>query len=105
MEGSEGDHGISDRELVDAVLRELDEAAARWEALLAAAEAVTYAVDMGDIQAAANADGKLIELTLHPDAMAIYTHAELAERLNTAFAALRDEALYDHEARYGKGLR
>lgn len=105
MDGSEGDRGISDRELVDAVLRELDEAAARWEALLAAAESVTYSVDMGDIQAAANADGKLIELTLHPDAMVIYSHAELAERLNTAFAALRHEALYDHEARYGEGLR
>ena len=105
MEGTDGDREVSDRELVDTVLRELDESAARWEALLAVAEAATYSVDMGDIQATANADGKLIELTLHPDAMVIYTHTELAERLNTAFAALRDEALYDHEVRFGDGPR
>lgn len=103
MEGFQGDQGFSDRELVDAVVRDLDEGLARWEADLAAAEGVTYSVDMGDIQAAANSDGKLIELTLHPDAMAVYSHAELAERLNTAFAALREEALFDHRARYGDG--
>lgn len=100
MDGIRGDDGFTDRELVDTVLRDLEEAAARWEALIAASEAITYSVDMGDIQAAANADGKLIELTLHPDAMAIYTHTELADRLNTAFAALRQEALFDHHARY-----
>lgn len=100
MDGYRGEDAFTDRELVDAVLRDLEEAAARWEALIAASEAITYSVDMGDIQAVANADGKLIELTLHPDAMAVYTHAELSDRLNTAFAALRQEALFDHESRY-----
>ncbi len=100
----QGDDGFTERELVEAVLRDLDEAAARWEDLLAKSEAVTYSVDMGDIQAVANGDGKLIELTLHPDAMAVYSHAELADRLNIAFAALRDEALGDHEARHREGL-
>lgn len=104
MDGFRGDDVFTDRERVDAVLRDLEEAAARWEALIAQSEAVTYSVDMGDIQAVANGDGKLIQLTLHPDAMAIYTHAELADRLNTAFAALRQEALCDHEARYRDGL-
>lgn len=103
MDGFPTERGFSDREIVDAVLRDLDAAAARWEALLAEAEAVTYSVDMGDIQAAANADGKLIELTLHPDAMRVYSHAELADRLNAAFSALREEALCDHQARYGDG--
>ena len=97
------DDGFTDRELVDAVLRDLDEAAAVWEALIAKSEAVIYSVDMGDIQAVANADGKLIELVLHPDAMVVYNHAELADRLNAAFAALRDEALNDHAARYSGG--
>lgn len=105
MDGLRNDDGFTERELVDAVLRDLEEAAARWEALIEQSEAVTYTVDMGDVQAAANADGKLIQLTLHPDAMVVYTHAELADRLNTAFAALRDEALCDHEARYQDGLR
>lgn len=100
MDGTQRDDAFTDRELVDAVLRDLDEHEARWEALIAASEAVTYSVDMGDIQAVANSDGKLIELTLHPDAMVVYTHAELAERLNTAFTALREEALGDHAARY-----
>lgn len=103
VDGFTGENGFTDRELVDAVLRDLDEAAIRWEALLAKAEAVTYSVDMGDIQAVANADGKLIELVLHPDAMVVYNHAELADRLNIAFAALREEALCDHEARYRDG--
>ena len=103
VDGLTGENGFTDRELVDAVLRDLDEAAIRWEALIAKAEAVTYSVDMGDIQAVANADGKLIELVLHPDAMVVYNHAELADRLNTAFAALREEALCDHEARYRDG--
>lgn len=104
MEGTPGDDGFSGRELVDAVIRDLEANLARWEADLAAAEAVIFSVDMGDIQASANADGKLIELTLHPDAMVIYGHADLADRLNTAFAALREEALREHQARYGDGL-
>lgn len=104
VDGYQRDDAFTERELVDAVLRDLDEAAARWEALIAKADGVTYSVDMGDIQAVANADGKLIELTLHPDAMVVYSHAELADRLNTAFAALRDEALHDHDARCRDGL-
>ena len=95
--------GFPDREIVDAVLRDLDERAVHWAAEIARSESVTYSVDLGDIQAVANADGKLIELVLHPDAMVIYNHAELAERLNVAFAALRDEALSDHAARYSDG--
>lgn len=103
MEGFQGDHGFADREDVDALIRDLEDLSARWEADLAAADGVTFSVDMGDIQAAANSDGKLIQLTLHPDAMVAYTHTELADRLNTAFAALREEALSDHEARFGDG--
>jgi len=95
----------SGRELVDAVLRELAEAAERWEAVLAEAESITYSVDLGDVHAVANADGKLVELTLHPTVMAQYGHHELAERLNLAFAALRDEAQTDNQVRYGTGLR
>lgn len=96
---------LSERDLVDAVLRELSEAADRWEALVAQAETITYSVDLGDVQAVANSDGKLIELTLHPAVTAEYTHTELSERLNLAFGALREEARTDNEARYGGGLR
>jgi hypothetical protein len=103
--GSGSDRELSDRDLVDAVLRELSEAAERWEALLAQAETVTYSVDLGDIHAVANSDGKLIELTLHPAAVTDYSHAELSDRLNLAFAALREEAETDNRARFGSGLR
>ena len=96
---------LSEGELVDAVLRELREAADRWEALVAQAESVTYSVDLGDVQAVVNADGKLIELTLHPAVSTDYTHGELSDRLNLAFAALREEAETDNQARYGGGLR
>ncbi len=105
MAGSGGDRELSDRDLVDAVLRELSEAAERWEALLAQAETVTYSVDLGDIHAVANSDGKLIELTLHPAVVTDYTHGELSDRLNLAFAALREEAETDNRARFGGGLR
>jgi hypothetical protein len=97
--------GLSDKELVDAVLRDLAEAADRWEALLAEAETVTYSVDMGDIQAVANSDGKLVDLALHPGVTAYYTHGELAARMNAAFAALRSEVEQDYQARYGGQLR
>ncbi len=105
MVGRPGGEWVSDRDLVDAVLRDLDEAAQRWEALVAEAETVTYSVDMGDIQAVANSDGKLVGLTLHPDVTAGYTHVELAERLNLAFAALRDEVEDDYQTRYGGEFR
>ena len=105
MAGGAGGQWVSDRELVDAVLRDLEEAAQRWEALVAEAENVTYSVDMGDIQAVANADGKLIGLTLHPGITTDYTHTELAERLNIAFAALRDEVRDDHQRRHGGELQ
>lgn len=38
---------LKDRDLVEAVLRELSEAADKWEALVAQAEKVTYSVDLG----------------------------------------------------------
>lgn len=44
-----------------------------------------------------------MELSLHPRATE-YSHTELAERLNLAFAALRDEAVADNAARYGGSL-
>lgn len=104
MLGPDSQGELSGRDIVDAVLRELNEAADRWEALLAQAEAITYSVDMGDLRAVANSDGKLVELTLAPTVMTEYGHHELAERLNLAFTALREEAQTDNEVRYGTGL-
>jgi hypothetical protein len=105
MEGSAEGHGISDKDLVESVLRELDEAADRWEALLAKAESTTYTVDMGDIHAVANSDGKLVDLTLHPNVVTNYSHGELAERMNVAFEALRDEVQRDYRNRFGGELQ
>lgn len=105
MEGSAEGKGVSDKDLVESVMRELDEAAERWEALLAKAESTTYTVDMGDIHAVANSDGKLIDLTLHPNVVTSYSHGELAERMNAAFAALRDEVQRDYRNRFGGGLQ
>jgi hypothetical protein len=100
-----GGDRLSDGDIVDTVLRELMEAADRWEALVAQAEAITYSVDLSDVQAVVNSDGKLIELTLHPAVTTEYTHGELSDRLNLAFAALRREAETDNQTRYGNGLR
>ncbi|MCB1263194.1 MAG: DUF2710 family protein [Mycobacterium sp.] len=105
MKVAAGGGWISEKELVDTVLRDLAEAADRWEALVAQSETVTYSVDMGDVRAVANSDGKLVGLTLHPEVTAGYTHTELADRLNTAFAALREEVQDDYRARYGGDLR
>lgn len=96
---------VSDADLVEAVLRDLSEAADKWEALVAQAENVTYSVDLGDVYAVANSDGRLLELTLHPDVMAGYAPSELADRLNLAIAALRDEAEAENQARYGGRLQ
>lgn len=104
MEVSPGPEWVSDKELVDSVLRDLAEAADRWEALVAQAETVTYSVDMGDIQAVADSDGKLVNLALQPGVTGYYTHNELAERMNTAFAALRAEVEEDYQIRYGGEL-
>jgi hypothetical protein len=104
MERPTGGAWLSDSDLVDSVLRDLAEAADRWEALVARAETVTYSVDMGDIRAVANSDGKLVDLVLNPGVTTDYPHGELAERLNTAFAALRAEVEEDYRARYGGEL-
>jgi hypothetical protein len=104
VSGSGGRTNLSDKDLVESVLRELSEAADKWEALVAQAETVTYSVDLGDIRAVANSDGKLVELTLHPGVMTGYAHAELADRLNLAIAALRDEAEAENRSRYGGEL-
>lgn len=105
MAGSTGGAWISDKELVDSVLRDLEEAADRWEALVAQAATVTYSVDMGDIKAVADADGKLVELDLHPSVTIDYTHGDLAGRMNVAFTALRAEVEDDYRIRYGGELR
>jgi hypothetical protein len=96
---------LSDKELVESVLRELTEAADKWEALVDQTEAVTYSVDLGDISAAANSDGRLVDLVLHPNVMSGYTHSELADRLNLAIAALREEAEAENLERYGGSLQ
>lgn len=95
----------NDTDLVEAVLRELSEAADKWEALVTQAQTVTYSVDLGDVHAVANADGRLLQLTLHPDVMAGYAPSELADRLNLAIAALREEAEAENQARYGSPLQ
>lgn len=105
MVGSTDGAWLSEKELVDAVLRDLAEAADRWEALVAQAAMVTYSVDLGDIQAVADSDGKLVDLILHPSVTTHYSHGELAERMNVAFAALRAEVEDDYQARYGGELR
>ena len=96
---------LSDKDLVESVLRELSEAADKWEALVGQAETVTYSVDIGDLHAVVNSDGRLVELTLHPTLMSGYTHGELADRLTLAIAALRKEAEAENEARYGGALQ
>ena len=105
VSGSGSRAKLSEKDLVESVLRDLSEAADRWEELVAEAETVTYSVDLGDIRAVANSDGRLVDLTLHPDVMTGYTHGELAERLNVVISALREEAKNENEARYGGGLR
>jgi hypothetical protein len=104
VEGSADGSRLSDKELVESVLRDLSQAADRWEALLEEAETVTYSVDMGDVRAVANSDGKLVDLALQPGVTAHYSHLELAARMNTAFAALRTEVEEDCRARYGGEL-
>lgn len=44
-------------------------------------------------------------MTLHPDVMTGYAPGELADRLNLAIAALREEAEAENQARYGGGLQ
>ncbi|MBS9533734.1 DUF2710 family protein [Mycobacterium sp. M1] len=95
MSGPDHRAETSDKDLVDAVLRDLREAAEKWEALVAEAQSVTYSVDLGDVRVVADADGRLVELALHPCVVSDYTHDELSDRLNTAFAALRDEVRSD----------
>jgi hypothetical protein len=105
MAGEADGPWLSDKELVDSVLRDLAAAADRWEALVEQAGTVTYSVDMGDLQAVANSDGKLVELVLHPAVTARYSHGDLSDRMNVAFAALRIEVQDDYQARYGGELR
>jgi hypothetical protein len=97
-EGSE----LSERQLVESLLRDLEEAAQRWEDRLAAAESTAFGVDLGDIHAVANSDGRLVELRLD-SGVAAYSHGELADRLNLAFGALRREAYADFQRRHGGG--
>jgi hypothetical protein len=105
MSGSGRHAELSEQELVESVLRDLSQAADKWEALVAEAETTTYSVDLGDIYAVANADGRLIGLTLHPAVLTDYTRSELADRLNLAVSALREETQADYLARYGEGSR
>lgn len=105
MSGPDSRAELSDKDLVEAVLQDLRAAAEKWEALVAEAESITYSVDLGDIHAVANSDGRLTELTLDPNVVTDYTHGELTDRLNVALAALREEAEADYQQRYGGGFQ
>lgn len=104
MSGSGSRANLGDKDLVESVLRDLNEAAQKWETLVAQAESITYSVDLGDVRAVVNSDGRLLELTLHPDVMTGYAHGDLADRVNLAIAALRGEAEAENHARYGREL-
>lgn len=101
---SGGRANLGDKDLVESVLRDLAAAADKWEALVAQAETITYSVDLGDIRAVVNSDGRLLELAMRPDVTTGYAHGDLADRLNLAIAALREEAEADNRARYGGEL-
>lgn len=105
MSGPDSRAELSDKDLVEAVLRDLREAADKWEALVAEAESITYSVDLGDIHAVANSDGRLIGLTLNPGVVTDYSHSELTDRLNLALTALREEAEADYQQRFGGGIQ
>lgn len=47
MSGPDSRAELSDKDLVESVLRDLREAAEKWEALVAEAENTTYSVDLG----------------------------------------------------------
>lgn len=102
MVGDSDGSELSGKDLVESLLRDLDEAAQRWEDRLAEAESTAYGVDLGDVAAVANVDGRLIGLHLD-SSVAHYSHHELADRLNLAFGALHREARADFEQRYGGG--
>lgn len=105
MSGPDSLAELSDKDLVESVLRDLRSAAEKWEALVVEAENTTYSVDLGDVRAVADLDGRLLELTLHPCVVTDYTHSELTDRLNVVFTALREEAEADFESRYGRARR
>lgn len=104
VRGASDGEELGKKDVVEALLRDLTAATAKWEQLIADAETITFHVDLGDIRAVANSDGKLVELTLHPSVTADYSHHELADRLNAAFRALREEAQADNDERYGGRL-
>lgn len=90
-----------DRDRVDGVLRDLRQEADHWAAVLADADATTFSVDLGDVRAVVDADGRLTSLALSPSVTTDYTHTELAARLNGALAALREAADEDFRTRFG----
>ncbi len=93
-----------DRDRVDGVLRDLRQAADHWAAVLADADATTFCVDLGDVRAVVDADGRLTSLALSPSVTTDYTHTELAARLNGALAVLREAAEADFRSRYGNPM-
>ncbi|WP_120313490.1 DUF2710 family protein [Mycobacterium alsense] len=94
----------ADKALVDQVLADLKANFEKWEAVLAAQEAVTFTADVGDIYAVCNSDGRLTGLSLAPHVTTSYTCRELVDRLNMVFEALRQEAQADFDRNYGGGI-
>lgn len=94
----------ADKALVDQVLADLKANFEKWEAVLAAQEAVTFTADGGDIYAVCNSDGRLTGLSLAPHVLTSYTCRELVDRLNMVFEALREEAQADFDRNYGGGI-
>jgi hypothetical protein len=99
MPGSGSRAQLSDKDLVESVLRELSEAADKWEELVGQAETITYSVDLGDIQVFVDSDGRLVELTMHPTITSGYTHGELAGRVKLEIGDRRGEGESDTESR------
>ncbi|TXA01238.1 DUF2710 domain-containing protein, partial [Mycobacterium tuberculosis variant bovis] len=91
---------LSDRDLVESVLRDLSEAADKWEALVTQAETVTYSGDLGDVRAVANLGRAVARAALHPGVITA-TRTGSCRPSEPGDYALRDEVEAENRARYG----
>lgn len=92
-----------DKALVAETIAGIEANLEAMEELLAHALGMTHEVNLGDMWATGDPDGRLIDFGIAADAMSTYTASEMQDRVNAMLSAILISVQEEHERTVGGG--
>ncbi len=93
----------ADKARVDETIAGIEANLEKMEELLSRAYGMTHEVNLGDMWATGDADGRLIDFGIAADAMSTYTSSEMQDRINAMLSAIHASVHEEWERTAGDG--